>query len=102
MHEADIPFLILHGEADTLIPWQQSRLLFDALDSVGEDATLVLFEKLSHGFFNNPQLAEEDYGSVTVHRTLTRRSSRARWTSNQQEGIPAMVESFLRAHLSSR
>jgi acetyl esterase/lipase len=102
VHEADIPFLILHGEADTLIPWQQSRLLFDALDSVGEDATLVLFEKLSHGFFNNPQLAEEDYGSVTVHRTLTRRSSRARWTSNQQEGIPAMVESFLRAHLSSR
>jgi len=99
---ANIPFLILHGEADTVIPWQQSRLLFNALDAVGEDATLVLFEKLGHGFFNNPRLAEADCGRVTVHRTQTRRNSRNRWTSHPQDNIPTMVESFLRAHLTSR
>ena len=46
-------FLILHGEADTLIPSSQSRYLFEALRSAGADATPVLFERLKHGFLNN-------------------------------------------------
>ncbi len=96
------PFLILHGEADTAMPWQQSGLLFEALDSVGDDATLVLFEKLTHGFFNNRQLDEVDCGAVTVRRSRTDKSSRERWSCDAQQNIPGMVEDFLRAHLAGR
>jgi acetyl esterase/lipase len=62
------PFLILHGQSDTLIPWSQSKYLFDALNAAG-DETVLVFEKLGHGFFNHRQLAEEDYGAVTILRS---------------------------------
>lgn len=95
------PFLILHGEADTLIPWQQSRLLFDALNAVRNDATLILFEKLTHGFFNNRALAEADLGAVTVHRSQTDLNSRNLWTSDPSADIPNLVASFFKAHLAA-
>ncbi len=63
------PFLILHGQADTLIPADQSRYLFEALSDAGCDATLVLFQNLKHGFFNNPNLAREDIGAVSIYRS---------------------------------
>ena len=95
-------FLILHGEADNIIPWQQSSLLFQALQSVGADATMVLFEKLKHGFFNNPKLEDADYGKVTVHENLTALPSQICWKCDPTQNIPAMVESFLTRHLSDR
>ena len=96
------PFLILHGEADTLIPRNQSRYLFDALSAMHNDATLVLFEKLAHGFFNNPDLAKIDYGKVTVHSSHTDRASRSRWSCNGSVDIASMVTGFLQAHLRHR
>lgn len=63
------PFLILHGQSDILVPWQQSRLLFDALEAAGNDATLLLMEKLGHGFLNNSRLNKVDCGRITLHRS---------------------------------
>jgi acetyl esterase/lipase len=92
------PFLILHGRADTLIPCAQSGYLFDALAAAGNDATLVLFENLKHGFFNNPRLAEENYGEVTVRRSSPRGQD-ASWVFDPAADIPSMVCAFLRAQL---
>jgi len=90
------PFLILHGEADTLIPCNQSRYLFDALSAAGNDVTLVLFQNLKHGFFNNPNLAREEYGIVSMHRSATNHTI---WSCDSTETIPSMVSSFFRKYL---
>ena len=99
IHSGCPPFLILHGEADTLIPCSQSEYLFKALSAAGNDATLVLFEKLGHGFFNSRNLEEEDYGRVTIHQTPSR-ADQARWACDPTKSIPSLVCSFFRAHLS--
>jgi acetyl esterase/lipase len=98
MRSGSPPFLILHGEADTLIPSSQSRYLFEALCAAGNDASLVLFQNLKHGFFNNKDLAEADYGEVTVLHSFRNQQSHS-WSCGSHETIPAMVSSFFRAHL---
>ena len=92
------PFLILHGESDSLIPSSQSRYLYDALSEAGNDAILVLFHNLKHGFFNNPRLAEEDYGTVTAMRSPMS-EIQARWSGHAGADISTMVSEFFRAHL---
>jgi acetyl esterase/lipase len=94
------PFLILHGESDTLIPSNQSRYLFNALQAAGNDATLVLFEKLTHGFFNDPKLAEENYGSVTVLKSNATTAS-TQCVCDAGTSIPVMVSGFFQAHLGT-
>ena len=94
------PFLILHGEADSVIPCNQSRHLFEALGAAGNDATLVLFENLMHGFFNNPNLSETDYGTVSVYRSVANSAVNTTWSCDSTENIPSMVCSFFRAHLA--
>ncbi len=93
------PFLILHGQTDTLIPAEQSRYLFEALNDAGCDATLVLFQNLRHGFFNNPNLAREDIGVVSTYRSSIP-TERVLWSCDPTENIPTMVSSFFRAHLN--
>jgi len=93
------PFLILHGDADALIPSNQSRYLFDALSAAANDVTLVLFQHLKHGFFNNPSLADQDYGCVRLFKSEAN-SSRAVWSCDAGQNIPAMVVSFFQRHLT--
>jgi acetyl esterase/lipase len=100
MRAGSPPFLILHGQADTLIPCAQSEYLFDALSAAGNDATLVLFEKLGHGFFNNRNLAGEDYGAVSVRQSAAARVNPA-WTCDPRADIPAMVRTFFLSHLKA-
>ncbi len=66
VHPGAPPFLILHGESDALVPWTQSQLLYDALATSGNDVTLVKYERLGHGFFNNSDLDAMDIGHSTV------------------------------------
>jgi len=66
VHAGAPPFLILHGESDALVPWTQSKLLYDALAEAHNDVTLVKYERLGHGFFNNSNLDETEIGAATV------------------------------------
>jgi acetyl esterase/lipase len=43
------PFLILHGEQDTIVPYHQSRILYDKLAASGDDVRLISFPKAGHG-----------------------------------------------------
>ncbi len=43
------PFLLLHGDKDTLIPKEQSEKLYKALIEQRSDATLILVPGASHG-----------------------------------------------------
>jgi acetyl esterase/lipase len=44
------PFLILHGEKDTIVPPAQSQMLYDRLKAAGVPATLVMVKNAGHGF----------------------------------------------------
>ena len=46
----DPPFLILHGDKDTLVPLSQSELLYNELIGAKVPATLVVVRKAAHGF----------------------------------------------------
>jgi acetyl esterase/lipase len=53
----DAPFLIIHGDADHLVPVGQSRLLEAALKQAGVPCELVVLEGAGHGGreFNEPE-----------------------------------------------
>ena len=44
------PFLIMHGNKDDIVPYQQSELLRDALQKVGAPVTFKIIEGAGHGF----------------------------------------------------
>ena len=46
----DPPFLILHGEADALVPLEQSQILLARLQSTGVSAELIAVSNAGHGF----------------------------------------------------
>ena len=46
----DPPFLILHGDKDPLVPYQQSELLRDALQKAGVPGALNIIKGAGHGF----------------------------------------------------
>lgn len=43
------PFLIIHGNADTSVPFRQSELLYAALERAGADASFLELEGARHG-----------------------------------------------------
>lgn len=46
----DAPSLIVHGDADALVPWQQSELMVKALEKAGVEAKLVTKPGEKHGW----------------------------------------------------
>jgi acetyl esterase/lipase len=48
------PFLIMHGQADRGVPWQQSQALYDALRAKGVKAQLILVPGADHMFMGLP------------------------------------------------
>lgn len=46
----DPPFLIMHGNRDNVVPYQQSELLRDALQKARVPVTLKIIEGAGHGF----------------------------------------------------
>ncbi len=44
------PLLVMHGDADPVVPLAQSRALVAAITAVGGDASLVVYEGEGHGF----------------------------------------------------
>ncbi|MDD5265172.1 MAG: alpha/beta hydrolase [Candidatus Bipolaricaulis sp.] len=49
--ETDPPFLILHGDADDVVPYSQSVAFHQALAAAGVDASLYLVGRGAHGGF---------------------------------------------------
>jgi acetyl esterase/lipase len=50
----DPPFLIIHGEKDRAVPFNQSELLDKAFRKAGVESTLIKVENGDHGFRPNP------------------------------------------------
>jgi dipeptidyl aminopeptidase/acylaminoacyl peptidase len=48
------PFLFLHGDADTTVPYQQSVDMMKKLQAVGVRAEIFTAPGAKHAFFNNP------------------------------------------------
>ncbi len=48
------PFLIMHGQSDRAVPWQQSQELYDALRAHGVAAQLLLVPDADHMFTKLP------------------------------------------------
>ncbi len=46
----DPPFLILHGDRDSLVPLSQSQMLYEKLQAANVPVTLVVVENAGHGF----------------------------------------------------
>lgn len=46
----DPPFLIMHGDKDNVVPYQQSELLRDALQKAGVPVTFKIIAGAGHGF----------------------------------------------------
>jgi acetyl esterase/lipase len=46
----DSPFLIMHGDKDNLVPYQQSEILRDALQKTGVPVTFKIIPGAGHGF----------------------------------------------------
>ena len=56
--EDDSPFLIIHGDRDKLVPYQQSVLLKDALEKASVPVTFYKVEGGGHGWFRDPKVPE--------------------------------------------
>ena len=54
----DSPFLIIHGDKDKLVPYQQSVLLKDALEEAGVPVTFYRVEGGGHGWFRDSKVPE--------------------------------------------
>jgi len=52
------PFLIVHGDHDPLVPYQQSVILYDALVAHGVPVSFYTVSGEGHGNFKDPKVAE--------------------------------------------
>jgi acetyl esterase/lipase len=52
----DPPFLIIHGDADQVVPYNQSERLHAALKTAGVESTLITVKGGGHGGFRNPEI----------------------------------------------
>ncbi len=69
------PFLLLHGTADTVVPYAQSELLADALQGVGADVRLEPVPGAQHGWDGYPDAdaivrRSVDFLAAALHRTV--------------------------------
>jgi acetyl esterase/lipase len=61
------PFLIVHGDADPLVPFGQSMLLRDALAKAGVPVTLHTVVGGGHGQFQDPAVPEITRAFLDAH-----------------------------------
>lgn len=61
------PFLIVHGDSDPLVPYQQSLILVEALQKVGADVTFYTVAGGGHGRFTDPHVPQLTKAFLTKH-----------------------------------
>ena len=49
----DAPFLLIHGDHDDLVPYQQSQLMYDKLVQAGVPAQWVIVKNGAHSFLES-------------------------------------------------
>ena len=94
---ASVPFLILHGLADTTVPPHQSELLYDALKARHTNVALALIDGLGHGFLSRTHL------DTAGPRWMELRESSAdgkETTLRQCQLVFPAIEAFFRATLN--
>lgn len=73
----DPPTFIIHGDRDTLVPFQQSEVMVEKLKKVGVEAKLVIKKGAGHGWArlekDLPQFAEWFNHHLKMSSTLVRR-----------------------------
>jgi dipeptidyl aminopeptidase/acylaminoacyl peptidase len=76
----DPPFLILHGDRDPVVPYNQSELLLDALKQAGLDATLIKVQGAGHGgpLFQSDENARRIVEFFEKHLSVKNASSGSR------------------------
>ena len=62
----DPPFLIVHGESDTIVPINSSELLDVALRKAGVDATFVRAKRGGHGFGPNCEPSAQQIDQMVI------------------------------------
>jgi len=70
--QPSVPTLLLHGDADGLVPVEQSRQLAAHRERLGLPTKLVIYEGAPHGFFNQPCEARDE-GLRAIIEHVTRR-----------------------------
>lgn len=97
------PFLILHGQADLIVPARQSELLYEALACGGCEATLCLIDGFDHGFLNTRELERRPCPPVRVRSTAAAGDRQSREGPSQSRGGPPvtfeMIGRFFDRHL---
>ena len=48
-------FLLIHGDADAVVPYSQSQEMVERCQTVGVGADLITLKGVGHGFWNSPQ-----------------------------------------------
>lgn len=91
------PFLIMHGLADSSVPYGQSVLLYDALKGAGNVATLRLIDGLPHTFFNRTDL-DELAGPFRM-AVRDHRGGVPERLYEDRAGVFDVARNFFRAHL---
>lgn len=61
------PFFLLHGNADTLVPIQQSQLFYEGLKKAGVEVYFVIVPGKGHGFIAPPSAARQIYAFFKDH-----------------------------------
>ena len=61
------PFLIVHGDQDPLVPYQQSILLVEALQKAGVEVTFYTVAGAGHGGFTDPQVPDLTQAFLTKY-----------------------------------
>jgi acetyl esterase/lipase len=61
----DPPFLIIHGQEDTVVPPSQSAILFRRLTAAGVSADLIIVANADHGFQSEEQAIDPSRPELT-------------------------------------
>jgi dipeptidyl aminopeptidase/acylaminoacyl peptidase len=64
------PFLLVHGEADGLVPFAQSEQLAAALRGAGSEAELIAVPGADHVFLGTDPLAQIARGTAFLRERL--------------------------------
>jgi len=94
------PFLILHGQQDLFVPYEQGALLYRALARACADATLFTLPNAGHGFVDDPPGLEDPAvtDGATVQSTDRCRAARPRALAPSWDLIARWLRDRLGVH----